>query len=142
MFLILLFILIFSFSLLFKRQKEEKGKKRSKDEIRQYKEMPTFLMYSVAAPSSPCSNVPVSCPLCPKSNPAVWKYFLKVHFQDKHKTAPLMKYEHLWKLSNFEISEMKKFWSKRMNISAKRTKKSKLPPLVVSEDHRARIPSR
>jgi len=44
MFLILLFILIFSFSLLFKRQKEEKGKKRSKDEIRQYKEMPTFLM--------------------------------------------------------------------------------------------------
>ena len=44
MFLILLFILIFSFSLLFKRQKEEKGKKRSKDEIRQNKEIPTFLM--------------------------------------------------------------------------------------------------
>ncbi len=101
--------------------------------------------YSVAAessPSSPCSNVLVSCPLCPKSNPAVWKYFLKVHFQDKHKTAPLTKYEHLWKLSNFEISEMKRFWSKRMNVlSAKRTKKSKHPPLIVSEDHRAQIPS-
>jgi hypothetical protein len=81
------------------------------------------------------------CPLCPKSNPAVWKYFLKVHFEDKHKTAPLTKYEHLWKLSNFEVSEMKKFWSKRMNVSAKQTKKSKHPPLVVSEDHRARIPS-
>ena len=44
MFLILLFILIFSFSLLFERQREEKGKKRSKDEIRQNKEIPTFLM--------------------------------------------------------------------------------------------------
>jgi len=30
--------------LLSKRQKEEKGKKRSKDEIRQNKEIPTFLM--------------------------------------------------------------------------------------------------
>jgi len=100
--------------------------------------------YSVVAessPSSPCSNVPVLCPLCPKSNPAVWRYFLKDHFQDKHKTAPLTKYEHIWKLSNFEVSEMKKFWSKRMNISAKRTKRSKHPPLVVSENHRARIPS-
>jgi len=39
-----LILLIFSFTLLFKRQKEEKGKKRSKDEIRQNKEIPTFLM--------------------------------------------------------------------------------------------------
>jgi len=49
MFLILLFVLIFSFSLLFKRQKEEKGKKRSKDEIRENKEIPTFLMSTITA---------------------------------------------------------------------------------------------
>ncbi|KAF8812763.1 hypothetical protein BYT27DRAFT_7182508 [Phlegmacium glaucopus] len=49
--------------------------------------------------SSPCSNVPIHCPICPKANPAI-------------------KYERLWKLSN---------------------KKSKIPPLVISESHRARI---
>jgi len=55
MFLILLFILIFSFSLLFKRQKEEKGKKRSKDEIRQNKEIPTFLMMTRRGGGKPSS---------------------------------------------------------------------------------------
>ncbi|KAF8149524.1 hypothetical protein B0H34DRAFT_734161 [Crassisporium funariophilum] len=62
---------------------------------------------SIAAESTPlsqCSNVPIQCPLCPKSDPTIWKYFLKIHFQDKHKNASLPTYKHLWKLSNFEIS--------------------------------------
>ena len=96
--------------------------------------------YSVTAessPSSPCYNVPTNCPLCPNSAPAVWKYFMKAHFQEAHKSAPIPKYEHLWKLSNFETTEMKKLWEKRKNVVAKRTKKSTIPPLVVSENHRA-----
>ena len=98
--------------------------------------------YSIAAESteaSPCSNVPIHCPICPKTDPAVWRYFMKVHFNEKHKSLPLTKYEHLWKLSNFEISEMKKIWAKRRKVVAKRAKKSKLPALAVSENHRARI---
>jgi len=101
--------------------------------------------YGVAAESSsssPCSNVPVACPLCSNTAPAVWKYFMKAHFQETHKSAPISKYEHLWKISNFETAEMKKIWAKRKNIMVKRTKKSKNPPLVVSENHRAHIPVR
>lgn len=99
--------------------------------------------YSTAAkstPSSPCSNVPVQCPICPKSEPAIWRYFLKVHFQEKHEQL-LVKHEHLWKLSNFERTEMKKIWAKRSKVPVKRTKKSKVPPLVISESHRAQIPT-
>jgi len=98
--------------------------------------------YSVAAEStasSPCSNVPIHCPVCPKTDPAIWKYFMRIHFEEKHKTLDLTKYEHLWKLSNFEVSEMKKIWAKRGKVAIKRTKKSKIPPLVISENHRAQI---
>ena len=98
--------------------------------------------YSIAAestPTSPCSNVPIDCPVCPKSNPAVWKYFMKIHFEEKHKTLDLTKYKHLWKLSNFEISEMKRIWGRQGKVTIKRAKKSKMAPLVISEDHRAWI---
>ncbi|KAF8802080.1 hypothetical protein BYT27DRAFT_7226487 [Phlegmacium glaucopus] len=76
--------------------------------------------YSVAAessPSSPCSNVPVTCPLCAKTAPAIWKYFMK-------------------------RLKMKKIWAKHKNVVVKRTKKSKILPLVVSKNHCAHIPVR
>lgn len=98
--------------------------------------------YSVAAESSaasPCSNVPITCPLCSNTAPAIWKYFMKAHFQETHKSAPISKYEHLWKISDFETAEMKKIWTKRKNVVLKRTKKSKHPLLVVSENHRAHV---
>jgi hypothetical protein len=101
--------------------------------------------YSVAAESSAsssCSNVPVTCPLCSKTSPAVWKYFLKAHFQEAHKSVPVSTYEHLWKLSTFEIVEMKKIWVKRKTVVVKRTKKSMAPSLIVSESHRAHLPAR
>jgi len=63
-----------------------------------------------------------------------------VHFEEKHKKLDLTKYEYLWKLSNFDRSEMKKIWIKRGKVTAKRTRGSKVPPLVISENHRARIP--
>lgn len=71
--------------------------------------------YGIAAKStasSPCSNMPIHCQICPKTDPAIWKYFIKVHFEEKHKTLDPTKYEHIWKLSNFEKSEMKKIWVK------------------------------
>ncbi len=51
------------------------------------------------------------------------------------------KHEDLWTLSNFETTEMAKIWGKRATAVVKCTRKSKLPALVVSEDHRAQIPS-
>lgn len=100
--------------------------------------------YGIAAEStasSPCSNVPIHCPLCPKADPAIWKYFMKVHFEEKHKNLTLTGFEHLWKLSHFERSEMKKIWARRGKVVTKRTKKSKIAPLTISDDHRARIPA-
>ena len=96
---------------------------------------------SESTTSSPCSNVPIHCPLCPKSDPAIWRYFFKVHFQQKHPNAPFAQYENIWKLTNFEITEMKRIWANRMKVTVKRTKKLKLQPLTISEDHRAQIPA-
>jgi len=105
---------------------------------------PSF-SYGVASESSrssPCSNVPIACPLCPaKDTPAVWKYNMKYHMQKMHSTATLSTHEHLWKLSNFEIVEMKAIWAKRHNVVIKRSKKSKAPELIVSDTHRSCIPS-
>ena len=95
---------------------------------------------SKSTASSPCSNVPIQCPLCPNADPVVWRYFMKTHFREVHPNAPILKYDHLWKISNFEISEMKKIWAKRLIVTATRTRKTKIPPLIISEDHRAQIP--
>jgi hypothetical protein len=38
--------------------------------------------------------------------------------------------------------EMKRIWANRTKVYVKRTKKSKIPPLTISEDHRAQIPAR
>ena len=101
--------------------------------------------YSIAAessPSSPYSNVLITCPLCSNATLAIWKYFMKAHFQETHKSAPILKYKHLWNLSNFKTAEMKKIWTKQKNVVVKCMKKSKNPPSEVLESHRAHIPVR
>ena len=97
---------------------------------------------SESTTSSPCSNVPIHCPLCPKLDSAIWRYSFKIHFQQKHPNAPFLQYESIWKLTNYEITEMKRIWGNRTKVPAKRTKKSKILPLTISEDHRAQIPAR
>ncbi|KAF4612577.1 hypothetical protein D9613_012728 [Agrocybe pediades] len=100
-----------------------------------------YRVASESTRSSPCSNVPIQCPLCPKSNPAVWRYSMKIHFQEKHpQQAPFDKYSDMWELTNFEKTEMKKIWAQRSNAPVKRTKKARVA-LVISETHRARIPN-
>lgn len=92
--------------------------------------------------SSPCSNVPLSCPLCPKTEPAVWRYNLQYHLSTVHPSAQRSKFEGLWKLTNFEEQEMKKIWLARTKYGAvsKRTKtRGKEPALVVSQAHSSRI---
>lgn len=98
--------------------------------------------YGMAAESSatsPCSNVPVQCPLCSRLDPAVWRYNLKYHFCVKHPNANISKYDVLWKLSNFETAEMKKIWVARHKVLVKRKKKSTHPALVISKAHSSRM---
>jgi hypothetical protein len=100
--------------------------------------------YGVASEStatSPCSNVPIQCPRCSEREPAIWRYFLKAHFEERHPKY-LNQDKHLWAITKFEMLEMKKIWNKRQKVTVRRTKRSDLPPLVISEDHRARIPAR
>lgn len=85
--------------------------------------------------SSPCSNVPLVCPLCPKSSPAVWKYNLRAHFVRCHPAHVSKKqYSVLWEIRAFERQEMDKIWSRRH----KQVQKSCNEPgqqLVISESH-------
>ncbi|KAF8261730.1 hypothetical protein EI94DRAFT_1605174 [Lactarius quietus] len=41
----------------------------------------SYAAASTSSESSPCSNIPITCPLCPDGNPAVWTYSLHAHFQ-------------------------------------------------------------
>ncbi|PPR05743.1 hypothetical protein CVT26_008496 [Gymnopilus dilepis] len=104
------------------------------------------ISYSVAMESSetsPCSNVPIVCPLCSeKHDPAVWRYNMHAHFSRVHTTvtgSDLKRYAHLWELSNFERQEMKTIYDNRRHVPAKRKRAPKLAPLVISEAHQAQI---
>ncbi|KAF6745690.1 hypothetical protein DFP72DRAFT_1077229 [Ephemerocybe angulata] len=103
---------------------------------------PVKFYYNSAASSTataPCSNVPVTCPLCSKGSPAVWKYNLKEHFRHKHPnqlTKP--EYADLWSISQFEQREMKEIWKKRNVVPVRRTgKKASAIVLVVSDKHKS-----
>jgi hypothetical protein len=100
----------------------------------------TYSIASESSASSPCSNVPVICPLCPKLAPAVWRYNLSYHFARVHANAPIPQYEDTWRLSNFKSLQMKEVWSKRQNTSVKRVKKINTLPLVISDAHRSKVP--
>jgi hypothetical protein len=95
--------------------------------------------YSVAAhstASSPCLNIPILCPLCSdKKDPAIWKYYAKTHFHSNHPTANFTQYEYLWMLSNFEVGEMKKIWTRRLDTPVKRPRKLKTSLLIISDTH-------
>lgn len=89
--------------------------------------------------SSPCSNVPIKCPLCSYDAPAVWHYNMKNHFTRAHPSAEPSKYKTLWTLDNFEKEEMKKVWAARLKVPVKRNKKPNTPALVISQAHSSRL---
>jgi hypothetical protein len=91
--------------------------------------------YGIVAESTaslPCSIMLFHCPICPKTDPTIRKSFMKVHFEEKHKTLDLTKYNHL---CNFERSEMRKIWIKQGKATAKQMRKLKVPLLVILENH-------
>lgn len=96
--------------------------------------------YAVAAEStdtSPCSNVPIPCPLCPaKLSPAVWRYNMEYHLRIAHPEANVEKYTSLYTLSTSEMQMMKVFWNDRKKVVLHRSGKGKAASeLVISEAH-------
>ena len=89
--------------------------------------------------SSPCSNVPMICPLCSKDDPAVWAYNLASHFCLRHKLTP-MHFPIQSHLSTSEREGLKKIWDSRFKVRATRNSaKSKLAPMMLSEAHSSRL---
>ncbi|KAF8057382.1 hypothetical protein FPV67DRAFT_1723969 [Lyophyllum atratum] len=68
----------------------------------------TYAIVSESKPSSPCFNVSISCPLCPKTSPAVWQYNWKHHFASAHPAASFANYSSTAGHTNFEKFEMKR----------------------------------
>ncbi|KAF6759684.1 hypothetical protein DFP72DRAFT_806227, partial [Ephemerocybe angulata] len=89
--------------------------------------------------SSPCTNVPLVCPLCTTDDPAVWRYNLRNHLEQKHSTEAVIRYASLWTLSEDEVAGMKRIWRDRRRSKATYTKKAPVL-LTVSDAHRSIAP--
>jgi hypothetical protein len=87
--------------------------------------------------SSPCSNVPIPCPLCSKGEPGIWRYNMKYHIMALHPLAQLSRYEDLWTISNFEKTEMKHIWHARQKVPVKRP--ANHLPMATSKAHTSRL---
>jgi len=90
--------------------------------------------------SSPCSNVPIPCPLCPKQSPAVWTYCLHMHFHERHKLASHTQYPINVQLPESEKEGMKKIWDTCFNAwKPHNLTNKKAPALVLSEAHHSQL---
>lgn len=98
--------------------------------------------YSVAAAStaaSPCSNVPIVCPICGLKRPAVWKYELEAHFRDFHRLSDPRSFPQRVEITEDEKMRLKEIWDARQNYPQRRNMKKKRNPLEISEAHSSRL---
>jgi hypothetical protein len=89
-------------------------------------------------PKSPCTNVPVHCPLCPDRAAAVWKYNLHAHIQTCHAGADLDNYRSQWEVTNMEREGMA-LVRHRIQNPRKRKAKSSKNSIKISESHSSRL---
>lgn len=90
---------------------------------------------STSTKSSPCSNVPVDCPLCDKHANAIWKYNLRAHLIKVHGTTNVNLYQKL-----FDIGEDERVLMKGVFRTQPRTRKKKQKRIFqVSEAHSTRL---
>jgi hypothetical protein len=92
--------------------------------------------------SSPSSNIPIECPLCPSKGPnkasAVWKYNMPEHFRTVHPRANWEEYAKLYEIMPAERSWLKKVWNTRLKVKKPyKTKSKELGALSISDAHSA-----
>ncbi|KAJ7104685.1 hypothetical protein C8R44DRAFT_746366 [Mycena epipterygia] len=99
--------------------------------------------YAVAERSkdakSPCSNVPLRCPECSSTDPAIWRYNLKYHLVRYHPLVPVQTHVALWQLSESELRWMRDIWEKSKEVHKKRNTKKIQPTLAISSAHSSRL---
>jgi hypothetical protein len=98
--------------------------------------------YKNASESSekcPCSNVPITCSLCPLGSPAVWTYSLEAHFQGRHRLTSHAHFPIPVEQSQSEKDGMKRVWLACLKNCKSYNSKKKwhTPPLAILEAHRS-----
>lgn len=63
--------------------------------------------FAKSTSASPCTNVPILCPLCPASSEAMWKYNLEAHLKVVHPTASIAEHKELYEISKSEWVALK-----------------------------------
>ena len=100
------------------------------------------LFYSAAATErthSPCTNVPVTCPLCPSTSPAVWKYNMKKHLAHIHPSTKGRDFPEAYVIGNSEKAALKILWEKRFTVPHRRRQHNATSnSLPISELHSSR----
>jgi hypothetical protein len=99
----------------------------------------SYAVASVSTSSSPCSNVPLCCPICPAVEPCIWQYNLTHHMQAKHPTISLTPHKPLWKITNAEQQSLKEVWENHPKEKTCKSKKNKSTSLIISEAHSSRL---
>ena len=92
----------------------------------------------VSSESSPCSNVPIRCPYCPDGSPAVWRYNIQSHLQNRHRGVNPEKHKELWVLTKEEEATMAVIWKHRHKQPKRRRNGKPELPLRLSEAHSSR----
>jgi hypothetical protein len=69
--------------------------------------------FAKSTDSSPCTNIPITCPLSPAASNAVWKYNLEAHLKIIHPTANTSKYEALYEVSKSEFIALKNLYNSK-----------------------------
>ena len=82
--------------------------------------------------SSPCTNAPVRCPLCPSDAEAIWKYNLRQHLEVRHPGCSLDYYKSMWEITTQEREHV----SRNRGIKRRRNREDTFPSgVAVSEEH-------
>lgn len=97
------------------------------------------LFYSATATehaNSPCTNVPVTCPLCPSTSAAVWKYNMKIHLARVHPSTKGGDFPTAYVISDSEKATLKIQWEKCYLVLHQRQRHNTTSRLLaVSEVH-------
>jgi hypothetical protein len=124
--------------------KKGRGKKGSISIDQKRSSCPNLVWFNYASAatsseSSPCSNVPAVCTLCPDGSPAVWTYSLHAHYRMRHRLASTAHFPSQVLLARSETDGMKRIWNARFTVKA-RKKRQVVPSLQISDAHRPHVP--
>jgi hypothetical protein len=90
--------------------------------------------------TSPCTNIPMNCPICPSGSNAIWKYNLQNHITTVHPTANIEEYKTLFEVSKFERVMLKQWWRAKPRFSPCRFRN--LGDIHISDAHCACLATR